>query len=158
MYFIAFVKVYTNVLIRPANLRLCLSVCLSIFLFRTIYFIKLSKRCECISLLLWKLIQMCLHDQRTSDHVCLFVCLYLCFAQFTLLVYKSLIMVVENCQKYHWIQHTNTQPVVITRKWNKLLWTSEASESLFNWHIHFICIQIFNNRRRKFPKIPLDSA
>ena len=24
--------------------------------------------------------------------------------------------------------------------------------------IHFICIQIFNNCHRKFPKIPLDSA
>ena len=49
------------------------------------------------------------------------VYIFVCFTQFTLLVYKSLIMVVENFQKYHWIQHTNTQPVVITRKRNKLL-------------------------------------
>ena len=67
-------------------------------------------------------------------------------------------MVVENFQKYHWIQHTNTQPVVITRKRNKLLQMSGASEFLLNWHIQFICLQIFNNRRRKFSKISLDSA
>ena len=79
-------------------------------------------------------------------------CLLVIFTQFTLLLYKSLIMVVEIFQKYHWIQHTNTQPVVITWNRNKLLWMSEASEFLFNWHIHFLCIQIFNNRRRKFPK------
>jgi len=90
--------------------------------------------------------------------VCLFIFLYFCLAHFTLLVYNSLIMVVENFQKYHWIQHKNAQPVVIMTKRNKLLWTSEASESLFNRHIHFICIEIFKNRRRKFPKIPLDST
>ena len=90
--------------------------------------------------------------------VCLFIYIFVGFIQFTLLFYKSLIMVVENFQKYCWIQHTNTQSIVITRKRNKLLWTSEVSESLINCHIHFICIQIFNNDRRKFSKIPLDSA
>ena len=74
MYFIAFVKAYTNTLAYTAN-----------------------------------------------KAPTLFVCLYFCFTQFTLLVYKSLIMVVENCQKYHWIQHENTQPVVIKRNRNKLL-------------------------------------
>ena len=93
-----------------------------------------------------------------SKFLRLSVCLYFCFVHFTLLVYKSLIMVVENFQKYHWIQHKNAQPLVLVTKRQKLLWTSEASESLFNWHIHFICIEIFNNRRRKFPKIPLDSV
>ena len=53
--------------------------------------------------------------------VYLFVCLYFCLAHFTLLVYKFSIMVVENFQKYHWIQHTNAQPVVIMAKRNKLL-------------------------------------
>ena len=33
---------------------------------------------------------------------------------FTLFVYKSLIMVVENFQKCHWIQHKQTQPVAGT--------------------------------------------
>ena len=64
------------------------------------------------------------------------------FHKIYFIVYKSLIMVVENFQKYHWIQHTNTQPVVITRKRNKLLQMSGASEFLFNWHIQFICLQI----------------
>ena len=36
-------------------------------------------------------------------------------------VYKSFIMVVENFQKYHWIQHKNAQPVVMMTKRNKLL-------------------------------------
>ena len=62
----------------------------------------------------------------------LFLFLYFCLAHFTLLVYKSLIMVVQNFQKYHWIQHKNAQPLVIMTKRNKLLWTSEASESVFN--------------------------
>ena len=47
--------------------------------------------------------------------------IFVCFTQFTLLVYKSLIMVVENFQKYHWIQNKNAQPVVIMTKRNKLL-------------------------------------
>ena len=51
--------------------------------------------------------------------VCLLIFLYFCFAQFTLLVYKSLIMVVENFQKYHWIQHKNAQPVVKLTKRKK---------------------------------------
>ena len=54
-------------------------------------------------------------------YVCLFIFLYFCFAHFTLLLYKSSIMVVENFQKYHWIQHKNVQPVVIMTKRNKLL-------------------------------------
>ena len=89
--------------------------------------------CFCESL--YKCAYICKHIcayRCTSDFVCLFVCLYFCFAQFILLVYKSLIMVVEIFQKYHWIQHTKTQRVVITRERNKLLWTSQASESLFN--------------------------
>ena len=53
--------------------------------------------------------------------VCLFVYIFVCFTQFTLLVYKSLIIVVENFQKYHWIQHKNSQPVVIMTKRIKLL-------------------------------------
>ena len=32
---------------------------------------------------------------------------------FTLFVYKSLIIVVENFLKYHWIQHKKTQPIVV---------------------------------------------
>ena len=31
--------------------------------------------------------------------------IFFCLAQFTLFVYKSLIIVAENFQKYHWIQH-----------------------------------------------------
>ena len=46
---------------------------------------------------------------------------FLCFTQFTLFVYKSLIIVVENFQKYHWIQHKKTQPVVVMTERNKLL-------------------------------------
>ena len=53
--------------------------------------------------------------------VCLYFYIFVCFTQLTLLVYKSLIMVVENFQKYHSIQHKNAQPVVIMTKWNKLL-------------------------------------
>ena len=37
---------------------------------------------------------------------------HLLIGTFTLFVYKSLIIVVENFQKYHWIQHKQTQPVV----------------------------------------------
>ena len=51
----------------------------------------------------------------------LFVCLSVCFTQFTLLVYKSSIMGVEYFQKYHWIQHKNAQPVVTMTKRYKLL-------------------------------------
>ena len=97
-----------------------------------------------------------------SSGVFLFIFPYfyisICFTQFTLFAYKSLIMIVENFQKYHRIQHKKTQPVVVTREQNKSLWTSEASESLLIWHIYFICIQIFNNCRKKIPKIPLDST
>ena len=50
---------------------------------------------------------------KTSAFVCLYfyilIFLFVGFTQFTLLLYKSL-MVVENFQKYHWIQHTYTQP------------------------------------------------
>ena len=53
--------------------------------------------------------------------VCLFIYIFGGFTQFTLLVYKSLIMVVENLQKYNWIQHKNAQPVVIVTKRKKLL-------------------------------------
>ena len=42
-------------------------------------------------------------------------------AQFNLFVYKSLIIVVENFQKYYSIQHKNTQPVDVTSERNKLL-------------------------------------
>ena len=49
-----------------------------------------------------------------------YISLFFCLAQFTLFVYKSLIIVVENFQKYHWIQHENTQPVVVMRERNKL--------------------------------------
>ena len=48
-----------------------------------------------------------------------FAYIFVCLAHFTLFVYKSLIMVVENFQKYHWIQHENTQPVVVMRERNK---------------------------------------
>ena len=66
---------------------------------------------------------------KSPTFVCLSVYIFVCFTQFTLLVYKCLIMIALVSQ-----------------------------ESLFNWNIHFICLQIFNNRRRKFPKIPLSSA
>ena len=36
----------------------------------------------------------------------------LLYGIFTLFVYKSLIIVVENFEKYHWIQHKQTQLVV----------------------------------------------
>ena len=63
----------------------------------------------------------------------IFVCLYFfCLAQFTLFVYKSLIIVVENLQKYHWIQHEKTQRVVVTRGRHKLLWTSETKNRPFS--------------------------
>ena len=42
----------------------------------------------------------------------LYFCLFVCLAHFTLFAYKSLIMVVENIRKYHWIQHKNKQSVV----------------------------------------------
>ena len=58
--------------------------------------------------------------------------IYFCLAQFTLFVYKSLIIVVENFQKYHWIQQETTQPVVVTRRRNKFLWTSEAKNRPFS--------------------------
>ena len=35
-------------------------------------------------------------------------------AQFSFFVYVSSILVVENFQKYHWIQHKKTQPVLVT--------------------------------------------
>ena len=47
--------------------------------------------------------------------------IFVCLAFLTLFVYKSLIIVVEIFQKYHWIQHKKWQPVVVTRKRNKLL-------------------------------------
>ena len=46
--------------------------------------------------------------------VCFYVFGFFCLAQFTLFVYKSLIIVEENFQKYHWIQHKKTQLVVLT--------------------------------------------
>ena len=46
----------------------------------------------------------------------IFVCIFLCFTQFTLFVLKSLVIVLENFQKYHWIQHKKTPPVVTTRE------------------------------------------
>ena len=82
------------------------------------WIIKLSKRYECISLLLWNLLQMPARQANLchlSVYIFIYIFFFACFAQFTLLVYKSLIMVVENFQKYHWIQHTNTQPVVVTK-------------------------------------------
>ena len=36
---------------------------------------------------------------------------FFCFLQFTLFVYKFLIIAVENFHKYLWIQHKKTQPV-----------------------------------------------
>ena len=45
--------------------------------------------------------------------------IFVCLAQFTLFVYKYLIIVVGKFQKYHWIQHTNTQPIVVMRERNK---------------------------------------
>ena len=121
-------------------------------------FIKLSKRYESISCFCESLNKGSTYSKPPRLSVSLYFYIFVCFTQFTLFVYKSSLMVAENFQRYLWIQHSNTQPVVITRKWNKLLWTSEASESPFNWHIHFICIAIFNICRRKFPKIPLDST
>ena len=35
--------------------------------------------------------------------VSFYLCMFFCLAQSTLFVYKSLIIVVENFQKYHWI-------------------------------------------------------
>ena len=39
-----------------------------------------------------------------------FICMFSCFTQFTLIAYKSLIIVVEHFQKYH----KKTQPVFAT--------------------------------------------
>ena len=79
------------------------------------YLFKLSKRYESISCFCESL-NKGEHVEQTSEFICLSVYIFVCFTQFTLLVYKSLIMIVGNFQKYHWIQHTNTQPVVITGK------------------------------------------
>ena len=73
------------------------------------------------------------------------VFIFFCLAQFTLFVYKSLIIVVENFQKYHWIQQETTQPVVVTRRRNKFLWTSEAKNRPFSiissWIRFIYCIK-----------------
>ena len=120
---------------------------------------KLSKRYECNSIAFAKaLTNAGTPSKFLRLSVYIFIFLYFCIAHFTLLVYKSLIMVVNFFQKYHWIQHKNAQPVVIMTERKNLLWASEASKSPFNWHIHFIRIQIFNNRRRKFPKISSNST
>ena len=58
--------------------------------------------------------------------VCLYFYIFVGFTQFTLLVYKSLIIVVENFQKYHWIQHKNAQSVVIVTKRKNIV--NERSE------------------------------
>ena len=36
------------------------------------------------------------------------------FGKFTLFVYKSLTIIVQNFQKYYWIQHKKMQTVVVT--------------------------------------------
>ena len=81
--------------------------------------------------------------------LCLFIFL---FHKIYFTVYKSLIMVVENFQKYHWIQHIITQPVVIMTKRNKLLQMSGASEffliGTFNLHVYESLIIVAEN----FPK------
>ena len=111
--------------------------------------IKLNKKYEFISKLLWKFIQSYSTVSKASWYFCMFF--FLC-STITLFVYKYLIIVAENFQKYHLIQRKKTQPVVVTREWNKLLWTSKASYSRLNLHIHLICIQIFNNYHRKMSK------
>ena len=47
--------------------------------------------------------------------------LFFCFTRFTLFAFKSLIIIIENFQKYHRIQHRNAQRVVIMNERNKLL-------------------------------------
>ena len=61
-----------------------------------------------------------LHGEQNAV-VFLFIFLFFYLAQLTLFVFKSLIIVIENFQKYHLIQHEKTQPVVVTRERNKLL-------------------------------------
>ena len=51
--------------------------------------------------------------------------------KFTLFVYKTSIIVIENFQKYNWIQHKKTQSVVVTRGWKKIFWTSEAKSTIY---------------------------
>ena len=38
------------------------------------------------------------------------------YGKFTIFAYKSLIIVVENVQNYHWNQHKKTQPVNVPSK------------------------------------------
>ena len=52
--------------------------------------------------------------RKQSSVVFLYVLLFFCLAQFTLFVIKSLKIVIEKFQKYHWIQHKKMQPVVVT--------------------------------------------
>ena len=56
----------------------------------------------------------CAYTASKAPTLFVYIFLYYCLSQFTLLVYKSSIMAVENFEKYHWIQHKNTQFVVVT--------------------------------------------
>ena len=77
--------------------------CLSLSVWQKSYFVfKLSKRYECSSIAFAKaLTNAGTPSKFLRLSVRLFIFLYFCIAHFTLLVYKSLIMVVENFQKYH---------------------------------------------------------
>ena len=59
--------------------------------------------------------------------------MFFCLAQSTLFVNKSLIIVVENFQKYPWIQYKKAQIVVVTRQRNNFFTASKVSVSILIW-------------------------
>ena len=62
-----------------------------------------------------------LYKRKVRGVKLLSIFLFFLLIQSTLFVYKSLIIVIENSQKYNWIQHKKTQPVFVTKERNKLL-------------------------------------
>ena len=83
--------------------------------------VKLNKSYEYIPQILRKLIQTYSAGSKALWYFYLYVFVLLCFTQFTLFVYKSLIIVVGIFQKYHWLQHKKTQSVVVTRERNEFI-------------------------------------
>ena len=107
--------IWSGVLIFPP-MNIYIKVCNTSIIF---FFINLSRRYESIPQHLQKLEQPCYTCSKVPWY---FVYLFIFFfTQSTLLVYTFLIMVIENFQKNHWIQHENTQHVVVTKNQNKLL-------------------------------------
>ena len=76
----------------------------------------------------------------------IFIFRFFCFTQFTLFLYKSLIIIVVIFQKYQWIQHKKSQPASETNyyEWVKrlyLFWFSKKELYFMDifWDIYIVC-------------------